>query len=51
MAKPLTRGEWLAGYEPGDKDRHIESAWLDDHWRYGGKVHEIAAAAFVAALR
>lgn len=35
---------------PGWKDRHIESAWLKQHWVYGGRIHEVAAAALGAAL-
>ena len=37
-------------YTPGAKDRHIESAWLDEHYLYGGRVHEIVGEAIVGAL-
>ena len=45
--KPLT---WKTGYAPTWKDRHIESAWLAEHWVYGGRIHEEAAAALAAAF-
>ena len=50
MVKRLGRKEWLNRHKPGPKDRHVESAWLDEHWLYGGTIHEEAAAAIVAAL-
>lgn len=46
----MRRNVWLEQYKPGGKDRHIESAWLDEHYLYGGNVHLETAAAIKAAL-
>jgi hypothetical protein len=49
--KPRTRSAWKNGYMPTWKDRHIETAWLKEHWGYGGKIHEETARAIAAALK
>lgn len=50
MPKSISRKAWLGRHTPGPKDRHIERAWLDEHWLYGGKVHTETADAILAAL-
>jgi hypothetical protein len=49
MRTRLKVGQWRTRALT-DKDRLIECAWLDEHWQYGGRIHEAAAAAFIAAL-
>jgi hypothetical protein len=53
MTKPkrLTQTEWKNGYTPTWKDHHIEAAWLNEHWGYGGRIHEETAHTVVAALK
>lgn len=52
MAKkrPLTLGQWKTARAPTDNDRLIEAAWLNEHWTYGGRIHEETAKAVVAAF-
>lgn len=38
--KPLSREAWKVRYQPTWKDHHIERAWLQEHWVYGGRIHE-----------
>lgn len=40
MAKRVSRHAWKASYAPGWNDFHIERAWLDEHWAYGGRIEE-----------
>ncbi|MBA3375958.1 MAG: hypothetical protein H0U00_09145 [Actinobacteria bacterium] len=49
--KRLKPSAWKTTYTPTFKDRHIEAAWLDEHWGYGGRIHEVAAEAITSALR
>lgn len=49
--KPLSVGAWLKQLPaPNDANRATEAAFLEEHWRYGGRVHEETAKALVTAL-
>lgn len=50
MSKPLTLGAWKSARAPTDNNRLIEAAWLNEHWTYGGRIHEETAKALIAAL-
>lgn len=49
--RPLSVGAWLKQLPPPTGgNRGTEAAFFDEHWRYGGRVHEETARALVAAL-
>lgn len=50
MAKPIRPEPWLEASQPTAADRQREAAWLDLHWEYGARIHEVGADALVAAL-
>jgi hypothetical protein len=50
VAKRLSRSAWLRAPHPNRNGKKIESAWLDEHWGYGGLIHENAAAALTEGL-
>lgn len=51
MTKPLSLRAWKTRYAPTWKDRHIETAWLEEHSGYGGQIHEATAEVLVGALK
>jgi len=48
--KTLTLPAWKTARAPTDNDRLIEAAWLNEHWTFGGRIHEETAKALIAAL-
>lgn len=47
----LTPEKWAKlDREPTERHRQLEAIFLDEHWRYGGRIHEETAAALVAGL-
>jgi hypothetical protein len=49
MPQRLTVKAWKARALTDD-NRRAEAAWLNEHWTYGGRIHEETATAMIAAL-
>jgi hypothetical protein len=51
MAKPLSVSAWFKQLPPPtDANKRTEAAFLQEHWEYGGRVHEETVEAIVAEL-
>ncbi len=51
MAKRLSVSAWFKQLPPPtDANRRTEAAFLEEHWQYGGRVHEETVKAIVAAF-